>query len=63
MKRSKKIEPLMDIAELCPHCGEENEYSSAIIGNAMTAKCKGCGRKIVLCDRCGDHSHCDKCKW
>ena len=52
-----------DIVEYCPHCGEENEYSADGIGDAMLARCGGCGRWIVLCDRCGDHLKCAKCKW
>lgn len=62
-KKNEIAELFVDIVELCPHCGAENEYASAAIGDAMLAKCGECGRWIVLCDRCNDHTKCDKCGW
>ena len=62
-KKNEIAELFVDIVELCPHCGEENNYASKAIGDAMIVKCRGCGRWIVLCDRCEDHTHCNKCGW
>ena len=50
--------------EWCPHCEYENEYN--VDENTWKIKCKGCGKIIVLCDKCytmnGDYRNCGKCK-
>lgn len=43
----------MKITERCPHCELENDLEvSDTLETQMTAVCKGCGKVIVLCDKC-----------
>lgn len=64
MSKKNEVELFVDvIVELCPHCGAENTYANAEIGESMVEKCRGCGRWIVLCDRCEDHTRCEECEW
>ena len=50
--------------EWCPHCEYENEYN--VDENTWKIKCKGCGKTIVLCDKCytmnGSFRDCGRCK-
>ena len=57
----------MTVIETCPHCETTNELVAD--ENQMIAECSGCGKCIVLCDKClalnPDVSNrpCDKCKF
>lgn len=50
--------------EYCPYCEYENEYD--VDKDTWKIKCKGCGKTIVLCDKCytmnGSFRNCSKCK-
>ena len=49
--------------EMCPHCETENEY---LYYNpeekGYIVECKGCGKKIFLCDACL-HAHDNPDAW
>lgn len=57
----------IEVVECCPHCDTENELEvSDTFETQMTTVCKGCGKVIVLCDKCAclkdvGSRHCENC--
>lgn len=52
--------------ECCPHCGYENIYLNwNVKTQGYVAKCKSCGKNIMLCDECmnADDNPMQKCDW
>lgn len=40
----------VEIKETCPHCNTEN--NALVDEDAWTVECSGCGKRIVLCNKC-----------
>ena len=38
--------------EMCPHCEQEHDYHADVESDGYIVVCKGCDRKIFLCDAC-----------
>jgi len=59
----------MEVVDICPHCDAENVFEDwDTEKQGFVAKCKTCGRKMMLCDACGkcDENgdwHRDFCDW
>ena len=48
--------------ELCPYCDEESNYK--VKNGVMIARCRKCGKYIVLCSICPtDYCGCGDCKY
>lgn len=53
---------MVDGYELCPHCWNETEYE--VEEGVMIARCKECGKYLVLCSICPtDCWGCGDCKY
>lgn len=46
----------IEYVEVCPYCGYENIYDDYDVENGYVMNCRGCGKRIFLCDAC---SHAD----
>ena len=44
---------MLEVNEVCPHCGKENTYKDIdVIACGYKAVCKECGKEIFLCSEC-----------
>lgn len=53
----------MKTNELCPYCGQEEEYDTK---NGMVARCKSCGHSLILCSACeysNGSGNCNDCQY
>lgn len=51
------------VEEMCPHCDYTNEFRYK---GKMVAKCKECGKQILLCSICDcdeDYNNCANCPY
>lgn len=55
----------IEVVEVCPECGEENEMKWNFEEYGLNAFCPVCGSKMMLCDECMSRelwSGCNNCK-
>lgn len=55
-----------EASEICPHCMGENIYPMYDVEkDGYIAKCKHCGKEILLCDEClhSEDNPLRKCDW
>ena len=65
-KEQEKFSVETEAVECCPHCECENVYPNwDVKTQGYVAKCKGCGKDIMLCDEClnADDNPGQKCDW
>lgn len=65
-KEQERINAETEAVECCPHCECENVYPNwNVKTQGYVAKCKGCGKDIMLCDEClnSDDNPMQKCDW
>lgn len=57
---------MTEAVEMCPYCMSENTYPDwDAKKQGFVARCKKCGRAIMLCDECyhSDDNKAQECDW